>query len=648
MDQETRREGGYRPEIDGLRCVAVMSVVFYHAGLALVPGGFVGVDMFFVISGYLITSIIQSEIGEGRFSLFAFYERRIRRIFPALFAMLAFCIPFAWWLLPPVQLTQFSQSVVATTAFASNVLFRLNTGYFSTDAGSIPLLHTWSLAVEEQFYIGFPVLLLLIHKIRRVSLSAVLASGVAGSLAYCLYKQPLEPMGAFFLMPSRAWELAAGGLLAILPWRFGARADSARLILELIGFAMIVFALTTYSATTPSPGIPTLLPVFGTALILLASNGGGPIGGLLASRPFVGIGLISYSVYLWHQPLFALAQAWNMAHVSRLASWILVAVTLLLGWASWRIIELPFRARGRFSRRQVYSFALGGSAIIAAAGFAGYALNGVPQRYSESVLALAATTRPSPARTACHGEGLNYRPPENACRYFGRSITWAVLGDSHAIETGVALAEHLKRRDIGLVQLSASGCQPALRYEVPNPGCSQWFRGSFGWLERSREIQNVLLIFRHSQYLFGNSTGTEGFAPAFLTTRSPHAAREAYWMDFELIVQRLVASGKHVYVALPLPELPATIDRYIYRQQGNAAVIPVRDYEARNAFFLARIGRLNVIPNVTILDPRDAVCEGGVCNAIIGNEAMYLDDNHFSMPAARRFIAAEVKKGLLP
>jgi peptidoglycan/LPS O-acetylase OafA/YrhL len=643
----------YRPEVDGLRTIAVMSVILYHAGLGLAPGGYIGVDIFFVISGYLITSIIYREVGQGKFSFLTFYERRIRRIFPALFVVMALSIPLAWWLLTPVQLKEFFQSIVATTLFASNIFFYLKSGYFSADAETIPMLHMWSLAVEEQFYIGFPILLIVIHKIKRIPLNLALGVGVIGSLAYCLYKQPIEPMGAFFLLPSRAWELGLGALVAINRTRLldaiGDR-SGLRQAIELAGMAMIVVPLFAYTAATPFPGAATIPPVLGTAIIILVSTSRGLVGGLLASRPFVGIGLISYSAYLWHQPLFAFARAYTMTHPSMILSLALVALTLLLAWASWKFVEQPFRPRDGFSQKQIYALGIGLSAVMIAIGLAGHIKQGFPERYDAKTRALAATTVPSPDRTGCHTDGLNYRKPADACRYIGKKVTWALFGDSHSIETGYALAEYLKARDEGLVHLSFSGCQPALSFSTPNPGCNAWFKESLAWIEAQREIRNVFMAHRHSFYLFGDQTKTYPAAPDlppnFLTQGTPQVARDAYWRDYVTVIKRLSASGKRVYVMLPLPELPVNVDRYIYRQ-GDTGV-PSSDYDKRNAWVLAHMAEVDAIPNVTILDPRKAVCDTKTCRAVIDGQAMYFDDNHFSMAAARRFIADAVKSGQLP
>jgi peptidoglycan/LPS O-acetylase OafA/YrhL len=651
----THKVDNYRPEVDGLRAIAVMAVILYHAGLGLVPGGFIGVDIFFVISGFLITSIITREISGEKFSFITFYERRIRRIFPALFVVIAFSIPAAWVLLTPFQLKEFFQSTVATTLFASNIFFRIKSGYFSADAETIPLLHMWSLAVEEQFYIGFPVLLIVLHKIKRIPLNAALVAGCAGSLAYCIYKQPIEPMGAFFLLPSRAWELALGSLVAVNRVRIlEALADKTMImrIIEAGGLLMIAVPLVIYTNTTPFPGIATIPPVLGSAMLILASNGKGPVGAMLASRLFVGIGLISYSAYLWHQPLFAFTRAASVTHIPAWGAAILVVVTLVFAYLSWRFVEQPFRSRDGVSRASIYRLAIGLSALLIAVGMTGHVWQGFPGRYNAQVRALAATSIASPDRLRCHTDGVNYRKPAGACRYIGKTVDWALLGDSHSIETGYALAEHLAPSGHGVVHLSFSGCQPALTFETPNPGCQAWLKESLTLLETSPDIKNVFLVFRHSFYLFGDQTKTyptvPDIIPNFAGDLTAQAARDAYWDDYTTLVNRLSKAGKRIYVVLPLPELPVHVDRYIYRDGGANAFTPVDYYMRRNAFVLSRMKSIRAIPGVSVLDPRDAVCDAGKCRAIINGESMYFDDNHFSMPAARRFIASQVDKGLLP
>lgn len=288
----------YRPEIDGLRAVAVLPVILFHAGLGLFAGGFVGVDVFFVISGYLITTILLTEIEEDRFSLWTFYERRARRILPALFVVLLACLPFAWvWMLPE-QLEAFGKSLVAVMLFGSNILFWRETGYFAPAAEEKPLLHTWSLAVEEQYYLVVPLILMV--GLRRFGRNPtfwglVILSLV--SLALCEIGRRSHPSAAFYLAPTRAWELLAGSLCAFIQRHDGRQRRSQ--VLSGLGLGLICASVLAFDGQTPFPSLYALVPVLGTVLIILFATADTLAGRILTLRGFVGIGLISYSAYLW-------------------------------------------------------------------------------------------------------------------------------------------------------------------------------------------------------------------------------------------------------------------------------------------------------------------------------------------------------------
>lgn len=365
----------YRREIDGLRALAVLPVILFHAGIAPFSGGYVGVDIFFVISGYLITSILIGDLRARQFSILRFYERRARRILPALIVMMAVCLPLAWALLLPEAFRDFSQSLVAVTLFASNVLFWLESGYFAPAAELKPLLHTWSLAVEEQYYIVVPLILWAFWRRGEARLAWALALLAALSLAVCLWLAPRAPSANFYLLPSRAWELLAGSLCAFA-LRDGWRPKSE--LGALAGLGLIVAAVVGFDADTPFPSLWTLLPVGGTALIILCAQPGTRVAGLLSLPALVGVGLISYSAYLWHQPLFAFARAWTIFEPSTAAMLALSGLALGLGWLSWRFVEQPFRrpAGGTgqpwlASRRALFGTAAAASALTLAVGLAG-------------------------------------------------------------------------------------------------------------------------------------------------------------------------------------------------------------------------------------------------------------------------------------
>ncbi|MFV0383536.1 acyltransferase family protein [Paracoccus sp. (in: a-proteobacteria)] len=334
----------YRPEVDGLRTIAVLPVVFFHASVGPFHGGFSGVDIFFVISGYLITSLLVGDIDAGRFSIPDFYERRARRILPALFLVLAASSFFGYRFMYPLELNEFSQSLVATVLFSSNIFFWLKSDYFSTAAELKPLLHTWSLAVEEQYYLFFPPLLFLIWRGagRYLRTMSVLGVITLSSFVACMILSGSWANAAFYLLPLRAWELLTGAICAIILTRKSIRPNS---LATALGLAMIAVALL-FARQDSWPSWQTLLPTLGTGLVILfASRDSGP-GRLLATAPMVWVGLISYSLYLWHQPLFAFARLRLMDDLSAGFRLGLVAVAILLAWLTWRLVEQPFRAKG--------------------------------------------------------------------------------------------------------------------------------------------------------------------------------------------------------------------------------------------------------------------------------------------------------------
>jgi peptidoglycan/LPS O-acetylase OafA/YrhL len=380
----------YRKEIDGLRALAVLPVILFHAGLPWAAGGFVGVDVFFVISGYLITSIILKEQSEGRFTISGFYERRIRRIMPALLLVILTTLPFAlYWLLPD-QLQDFSRSVLSVIFFISNLYFRRDTGYFSGIAEEKPLLHTWSLSLEEQFYLLFPLFVFSLRRYRRRWLVAALFLFAVASLAFAEWQSTRRLDSSFFDTRARIWELLSGSLLACLTLS-GRAKNIPRLLAEtcaLAGLLMIGGAIAFFSRATPFPSIYGLIPVFGTGFIILFATRRTFVGQLLGSRPFVMVGLVSYSAYLWHQPLFAFARVRSMDSPSSFSMFGLAALTLVLAYGSWRFVEQPCRNRRILSSRTLFVATAATCLLLVCTGFVIRLSGGLKQRYGESDLDL--------------------------------------------------------------------------------------------------------------------------------------------------------------------------------------------------------------------------------------------------------------------
>ena len=293
-----------RPEIDGLRAIAVVPVILFHAGLTLLPGGYVGVDVFFVISGYLITGLLLLDLDAGRYSLAQFYERRARRILPALFVVVAVTLPLGFAVMLPGQFRDLSESVVTVILFLSNLYFLTQIDYFAPDAALQPLLHTWSLAVEGQFYLAFPALLALLWRAGRGRTIWVLAGLALASLALADWGGRENPARSFFFTGTRIWELLAGSLAAIAGHGRVLRGNDRA---AMAGLAMIAASMLLFDPSTPVPGLPALLPVSGTIAVLCFATAGTRTARLLSWHPVVVVGLVSYSAYLWHHPLFAAA-----------------------------------------------------------------------------------------------------------------------------------------------------------------------------------------------------------------------------------------------------------------------------------------------------------------------------------------------------
>lgn len=378
----------YRPEVDGLRALAVIPVILFHAGIPGFLGGYVGVDVFFVISGYLITSILLIEIPGGNFSLIKFYERRARRILPALYFVILCMLPLAYFLLLPSELKTFSQSLVAVIAFVSNLFFWRTNDYFAPAAELNPMLHTWSLSVEEQFYIFFPVLLLVLWRWgpRRAFGGVVVLSLLSFGLSELGWREFAS--ANFYLLPTRAWELGVGVLCAFV---LRNRSPQGNHFLAITGLGMLLLSIFGFTESTPFPSAYALLPVVGTALIILFATESTHVGRFLSLKPLVSVGLISYSAYLWHQPLLAFAKLRTAPEASMLLLGTLAALSIVLAAFSWRFVEQPFRHRGpsaRFSRSAVFQFAGIGAIFIVGIGALGYLTDGLDFRLSSTERAI--------------------------------------------------------------------------------------------------------------------------------------------------------------------------------------------------------------------------------------------------------------------
>lgn len=342
----------YRAEIDGLRALAVIPVIFFHAGFELFSGGFVGVDIFFVISGYLITSILIEDIENKKFSIIRFYERRARRILPALFLVMFFSILLAWVLLSDTALNKFGNSVIGLSFFISNLVFWKQQGYFEEYSELNPLLHTWSLSVEEQYYLIFPIFLLLVWSFGRTKVFWIIVVMAVISLLISEWGWRNKPVANFYLTPTRIWELFIGSIAALIIQSRGVMKNN---FLALLGLSIILLSIFVYDESTPFPSLYTLVPVLGVFLLILYASKETFIAKILSLKLFVAIGLISYSLYLWHQPIFAYTRIFtNQIFVKNEIRFLLIITIFLIAYLSWRFVEIPFRKKSKFNRQKIF------------------------------------------------------------------------------------------------------------------------------------------------------------------------------------------------------------------------------------------------------------------------------------------------------
>ena len=463
----------YRSDIDGLRAVAVLPVIFFHAGFEWAGGGFVGVDVFFVISGFLITSLILEERANGTFSILNFYERRARRILPALFLMMALCLVPAWIYMMPRQLHDFGQSLVAVTGFASNILFWREHDYFAPDSEEKPLLHTWSLTVEEQFYILFPLLIMTLWRIGHRRLFVTICALSLMSLIGAEWASRIYPTGNFFLLPGRAWELLAGALCTMTLFQNNDRRGSQAL--SLIGLGMILYAVFCFDKYTPFPSLYALVPVIGTVFILLYSTPGTLVCRILQTRILMGIGLISYSAYLCHYPLFTFARLIDFGTPSPFLMGALGLASLPLGWLGWRYVETPFRqkmnGRYRIGRKWVWIFSALGMIAFFGIGMAAHISKGWEGRLPAHETALLEYRNYEKIKLYRQGECFLRQNQavsdlNETCVTGIEQARYMILGDSHAAAIYHGIKTMAAKNGDTVIQINGAGCPPVFDFDI--------------------------------------------------------------------------------------------------------------------------------------------------------------------------------------
>jgi peptidoglycan/LPS O-acetylase OafA/YrhL len=613
-----------RLDIQGLRAIAVLAVVLYHAAPHALSGGFAGVDIFFVISGYLIAGILLSEMEQGKFSLLGFYERRVRRLFPALFVMLAVVLAAGAVLLTPAAYEELGRTTVSTIFFASNFDFFSMSDYFDSDAEFRPLLHTWSLAVEEQFYLAFPLLLRLLVSFARRWMRLALLAGAVISFALCLWALERNGAGAFFLAPFRGYELLIGAVLAGLP--FPARLPQiVRDTLSLLGLALIGAALMLIDETVPFPGFAALGPCIGTALVLFAGANGSSIGGrLISGRFFAFFGALSYSLYLWHWPVLVFGKSMLLGEPEALQTVFLVVLAIVLATLSWRFIEQPFLKK-RMLRWRLFAMGGAGMAAGAALGAAVFLAHGFPARFEAPAHAMFAQSENySPRRWECHNFLHSLRPYEENCVLGAPDAepNTAIWADSHGVSLAYALSERMAPRGQSVMEITGSGCPPALDYaRLDQPLCAEQNAITLAGLRTDARIDTVIFAVNFAAY--------------------PRQQWPRVLDGLAQSVEAMAAAGKRVVLVYPIPvfdhDVPSALGIMVEHGQDPARyALDRRKFEASVAVPLARLRELRQRIGAISVRPVDVLCTASVCPAYTPERgALYYNKDHLSLEGAR-------------
>lgn len=660
----------YRPEIDGLRTVAIISVLIYHLEIFLgngqfMKGGFLGVDIFFVISGFLITSIIMTEVNNtGRFSVFKFYERRIRRLFPALIVVILASLPLAWHLLLPEQLVDFSKSVISSLAFGSNFYWHFSLQEYGAESALIqPFLHTWSLAVEEQYYIVYPLILIAIYKWSKQHTVILLTAGLLLSLQFADWFTPQNHSFSFYMLPSRFWELLAGGLLANILHFHPQKENDALLnkVMPVLGLYLIVHALFFTDLNSLShPGFATATTILGTVLIIWFANEKDLVTQILSSRLFVFIGLISYSLYLWHYPIFAFGRI-----IDSTPTWhdkaIWLSLTFALSILTFYLIERPFRHKNKTSSRTVFVSITLLVAIATAISSFWIMNNGIPDRMPPIIAELSRDHK-SP-RACLSKDGI-----ECILDDVGKQQIFLV-GDSHMQSLEQTFLSYTSMHDYKLTSLVFPGCQYILNLSRINVNNGQQHRCDSNIQNERRELlldsePSIVVIGGRLPVVlqedgFNNlEGGYEGKMPYVLTypERAKMTKKErssAIRKEYINTVMELAQHGHKVVIIYPIPEVGWHVLKELQKElggltpaeteaklQADPITTSYRVFKQRTKSSFAILDQIKH-PNVFRVYPHKLLCDTQIENRCITHNqetSYYRDEHHLSSSGAKPLI----------
>ncbi len=637
----------YREDINGLRAWAVLVVVCFHFTLIGLPGGFIGVDMFYVISGYLMTAIIIRGVEKGNFSIFRFYMSRARRILPALMFLILVMLVLGWFFLPTIDYQELASQSIQALFFTSNIYYSNSSGYFETLAQEKWLLHTWSLAVEAQFYLLYPTFILLVWKLKPgikfqvIGLSALFLLSFLLGAVYVNSK----PDDAFFLLPFRGWELAAGGLVFYLTKLKVIRSALLNNVVYWLGWALIVTGVFLFDESYSWPVYGALIPVAGIGFIILARK---EDGWLTASFISQWIGDRSYSIYLWHWPIvvaiyiFGLYQDWFWVSIS-------IVLTFLLAHLSYEYIEVPTRKHlsKKTIKKEFYLVASTALMVVALSLI-------VKETYFENrmpkVVEKASNERLNffPYMDDCHG---NPDKRIEGCQIGNKDIGALLIGDSHAETVASPLMHHLAMQDKSLKLWVYDGCPNILGFKrahshEPNR-CHDVNKALFEQLEEYPKEIPLFVVNRLSLYVQGFLPNEAGFhkrpGPGGYFSQIFHESNDELLLEFEQHLESSMCSlskERTVYLVLPVPEMdadvPKTISRsLIFDRDYPDISIGLEEYKKRHIDTLDIQNKVAKNCNLHILDPTPFLCEDGVCKGSVDQIPLYFDDDHLSETGSR-------------
>ncbi len=609
----------FRADINGLRAYAVMLVVLYHVGISVFSGGFLGVDVFFVISGYLMTGIILKGLKENSFSLLTFYAARCRRIIPALAVMCTALLILGYFLIPPQEYKGLARHVVASLAFISNIIYFKHAGYF--DAGAVYkwLLHTWSLSVEWQFYLLLPLVMMFTARFLRRQFAWIMGIGAVLSFALALVIANTNATASYFLLPTRAWEMLVGGLLFLAP----KTALTGQRWVPIVGVLGLILSAMWITSDDTWPGMMTLIPVALTALIIHA---GASQSVLFNNRVAQYLGKWSYSIYLWHWPLWVF---WHLADlpVNAAMQAALIGISIFAGWASFTLVE---GKRGWLSSRTFVT--LGSSAAVLCVGLMVDLKQGLPARAPQNVATIAdyAEQRFTAANGCFSLDGK--QSPQ--CVFGSKNrVNLVVLGDSHANAMLSSVVASANQQLDSVVFMAQSSCPtiPDINRRT-RPDCGVFVKNALASIAEKYPNASVLIINRFSLYLHGETGSVKG-SPEY-SFGNNDSSLAAYQKHFGAAVKELATHHK-VFIMTPVPEFEYDViyrmSREAMRGKALSIALPRAEYEARNQDALAMLNNIVAqTPNVTLLDAAQALCDSRFCYGAKDEVPLYRDSNHLS------------------